>query len=50
MKWQQEDKKLLKMSDEVDYDVVAYAKGLDALLSKKISALVKLRGKFLSPG
>ena len=33
------------MSDEVDYDVESYAKQLEILLSKKIGALVSLRGE-----
>ncbi|XP_052775047.1 kinesin-like protein KIF2A isoform X4 [Mya arenaria] len=44
-KWLTEQKKLLKQSDEVDYDVEAYAKQLDSLLGKKIDELVLLREK-----
>ncbi|XP_052253397.1 kinesin-like protein KIF2A isoform X3 [Dreissena polymorpha] len=44
-KWLTEQKKLLKQSDEVDYDVEAYAKQLDALLGSKIEELVKLKEK-----
>lgn len=47
-KWLDTDRKLLKMSDEVDYDVEAYAKQLDLLLGKKIDALSKLRGKLIT--
>ncbi|XP_046356918.2 kinesin-like protein KIF2A isoform X3 [Haliotis rufescens] len=45
MKWLTEDKKLVKLTDEVDYDVEAYAKQLDMLLAKKIQALTDLREK-----
>lgn len=44
-KWLVEDKKLSKMTDEVDYDVEAYAKQLDTLLARKIQALTQLREK-----
>ncbi|XP_067678414.1 kinesin-like protein KIF2A isoform X1 [Haliotis asinina] len=45
IKWLTEDKKLVKLTDEVDYDVEAYAKQLDMLLAKKIQALTDLREK-----
>lgn len=44
-KWLLEDKRLLKITEDVDYDVEAYAKQLDALLAKKIAALTALREK-----
>ncbi|XP_060608582.1 kinesin-like protein KIF2A isoform X2 [Ruditapes philippinarum] len=44
-KWMTEQKKLFKQTDEVDYDVEAYAKQLDALLMKKITELTSLREK-----
>ncbi|XP_025108991.1 kinesin-like protein KIF2A isoform X2 [Pomacea canaliculata] len=44
-KWLVEDKRLLKITEDVDYDVEAYAKQLDALLAKKIQALTALRDK-----
>ncbi|XP_063414864.1 kinesin-like protein KIF2A [Mytilus trossulus] len=44
-KWTTEDKKLAKMTDDVDYDVEAYAKQLDTLLARKIQALTQLREK-----
>ncbi|XP_064605768.1 kinesin-like protein KIF2A [Liolophura sinensis] len=42
-KWLAEDRKLLKMTDEVDYDTEAYARQLDALLASKIEAYTALR-------
>ncbi|XP_076462729.1 kinesin-like protein KIF2A [Babylonia areolata] len=44
-KWLQEDKKLMKMAETVDYDVEAYAKQLESLLAQKIKALTDLREK-----
>ncbi|KAL4236340.1 Kinesin-like protein kif2a [Mactra antiquata] len=44
-KWLTEQKKLMKTTDEVDYDVEGYAKQLDALLVKKITELTSLREK-----
>ncbi|KAK7508095.1 hypothetical protein BaRGS_00000334 [Batillaria attramentaria] len=44
-KWLQEDKRLMKITEDVDYDVEAYAKQLDTLLAKKIQALTALREK-----
>lgn len=44
-KWLTEQKKLMKQTDEVEYDVEGYAKQLDALLAKKIEELQALRVK-----
>ncbi|CAH1772584.1 unnamed protein product [Owenia fusiformis] len=38
-----ENKKLLKMTDEVDYDAEAYARNLENLLTKKIDTFTRLR-------
>lgn len=47
-KWTDIDKKLLKMTDDVDYDVEAYAKQLEGLLNKKIEAMTLLRDKVVN--
>ncbi|XP_069127828.1 kinesin-like protein KIF2A isoform X1 [Argopecten irradians] len=47
-KWLAEDKKLYKATDEVDYDVEAYARQLDNLLARKIQTLTALREKVSS--
>ncbi|XP_013408971.2 kinesin-like protein KIF2A isoform X2 [Lingula anatina] len=47
-KWLNEDKKLLKMTDDVDYDVEGYARNLDSLLAKRIDALSRLRDKVVN--
>lgn len=44
-KWLTEQRKLAKHTDEVDYDVEAYAKQLDGMLAKKITELTQLREK-----
>ncbi|KAL8598988.1 hypothetical protein ACOMHN_006797 [Nucella lapillus] len=44
-KWLQEDRKLLKIAESVDYDVEAYANRLETLLAQKIQALSSLREK-----
>ncbi|ESN99508.1 hypothetical protein HELRODRAFT_192839 [Helobdella robusta] len=43
--WMDMDVKLLKMTDEVDYDLEAYAKRLDSLIDAKIEALQDLKEK-----
>ncbi|XP_041360178.1 kinesin-like protein KIF2A isoform X2 [Gigantopelta aegis] len=47
-KWLMEDKRLLKMTEAVDYDVESYAKQMDVFLSKKIKSLTALREKFIT--
>lgn len=44
-RWQQMDVSLLTMTNEVDYDVDAYAQQLDDVLSEKLEYLTKLKGK-----
>ncbi|XP_005101516.1 kinesin-like protein KIF2A isoform X2 [Aplysia californica] len=44
-KWVQEDKKLFKMTDNVEYDVEDFAKQLDAYLAKRHQAISSLREK-----
>lgn len=44
-KWMGEHKKLMKMTEDVDYDVESYSLQLESLLSKKITALSNLRDK-----
>lgn len=44
-KWLTEQRKVAKHTDEVDYDVEAYAKQLDGMLAKKITELTQLREK-----
>ena len=45
-KWKTEDKKLLKTTDRVDYDVESFAKHLDTMLDNRIKYLTSLRGEF----
>ncbi|XP_070195318.1 kinesin-like protein KIF2A isoform X6 [Littorina saxatilis] len=45
LKWVQEDKKLFKATESVDYDVEAYARQLDSLLAQRIQVLTALREK-----
>ncbi|ELU10751.1 hypothetical protein CAPTEDRAFT_167419 [Capitella teleta] len=42
-RWQEIDLRLLKMTEDVDYDTEAYAKQLDNLLAKKIEMMTALR-------
>jgi len=44
-KWLQEDKKLVKVTDNVEYDVEAFAKNLDQYLAKRIAAMTSLKEK-----
>jgi kinesin family protein 2/24 len=42
-KWLEKDRQLLKLTENVDYDVEAYAGQLDTLLTKKIEMMTKLK-------
>lgn len=44
-KWIQEDKRLVKMTDNVEYDVEEFAKQLDAYLARRHEAIISLREK-----
>ncbi|KAK6188947.1 hypothetical protein SNE40_005018 [Patella caerulea] len=44
-KWSSEDKRLLKITESVDYDTEAYAKQLDVSLVKRIQMLTSMREK-----
>uniref|UniRef100_A0A0B6ZWP8 Kinesin-like protein n=1 Tax=Arion vulgaris TaxID=1028688 RepID=A0A0B6ZWP8_9EUPU len=44
-KWIQEDKRLVKMTDNVEYDVEEFAKQLDAYLARRHQAITSLREK-----
>ncbi|BFY99691.1 hypothetical protein BsWGS_02730 [Bradybaena similaris] len=44
-KWIQEDKRLVKMTDNVEYDVEEFAKQLDAYLARRHQAISSLREK-----
>ncbi|KAK3773556.1 hypothetical protein RRG08_022267 [Elysia crispata] len=46
--WFQEDKKLVKMTDNVEYDVEAFAEQLDAYLARRFQAIISLREKVLT--
>jgi kinesin family protein 2/24 len=42
-KWMDEDRQLIKMTGDVDYDVEAYAGQLESLLATKLDAINKLK-------
>ncbi|XP_059162531.1 kinesin-like protein KIF2A isoform X2 [Physella acuta] len=44
-KWIQEDKRLVKMTDNVEYDVEEFAKQLDSYLARRHQAITSLREK-----
>jgi len=48
VRWNDMDRKLLKMTESVDYDIEAYAQQLETLLSEKISALSALKEKVVN--
>lgn len=52
IRWLEDEKMLLEMTEEVDYDVESYATQLEQILDQKIDILIELRGrtrKNLSP-
>uniref|UniRef100_A0A8D3DYI8 Kinesin-like protein n=2 Tax=Scophthalmus maximus TaxID=52904 RepID=A0A8D3DYI8_SCOMX len=48
IRWLEDEKVLLQMTEEVDYDVESYANQLEQTLDQKIDMLTKLRGKVKS--
>lgn len=44
IRWFEDEKALLEMTEEVDYDVDSYATQLEAILEQKIDILTELRG------
>ncbi|XP_064625718.1 kinesin-like protein KIF2A isoform X3 [Lineus longissimus] len=44
-KWLSEHKKLMKMTEDVDYDVESYARQLESLLTRKIDNFTRLKEK-----
>uniref|UniRef100_A0A6I8PMY7 Kinesin-like protein n=1 Tax=Ornithorhynchus anatinus TaxID=9258 RepID=A0A6I8PMY7_ORNAN len=44
IRWLEDEKALLEMTEEVDYDVDSYATQLEAILEQKIEILTELRG------
>ncbi|KAH9490885.1 Kinesin-like protein kif2a [Bulinus truncatus] len=47
-KWIQEDKRLVKMTDNVEYDVEEFAKQLDANLARRLERISSLRAKVVT--
>uniref|UniRef100_A0A8B9UZ51 Kinesin-like protein n=1 Tax=Anas zonorhyncha TaxID=75864 RepID=A0A8B9UZ51_9AVES len=47
IRWLEDEKALLEMTEEVDYDVDSYATQLEAILEQKIDILIELRGRLL---
>ncbi|XP_038025399.1 kinesin-like protein KIF2A isoform X8 [Anas platyrhynchos] len=48
IRWLEDEKALLEMTEEVDYDVDSYATQLEAILEQKIDILIELRDKVKS--
>lgn len=46
IRWLEDEKALLEMTEEVDYDVDAYSTQLESILDQKIEILTELRGRF----
>ena len=44
IRWLEDEKVLLEMTEEVDYDVETYATQLEQILDQKIEILTELRG------
>jgi kinesin family protein 2/24 len=44
IRWLEDEKVLLEMTEEVDYDVDSYATQLEQILDQKIDILTELRG------
>lgn len=47
IRWLEDEKVLLEMTEEVDYDVESYATQLEQILDQKIEILTELRGTAL---
>ena len=47
IRWLEDEKVLLEMTEEVDYDVESYATQLEQILDQKIDILTELRGKHI---
>lgn len=45
IRWLEDEKMLLEMTEEVDYDVESYATQLEQILDQKIDILIELRGR-----
>lgn len=45
--WLEDEKRLLEMTEEVDYDSEIYATQLEHILDLKIDILTELRGKLM---
>lgn len=45
IRWLEDEKVLLEMTEKVDYDVDSYATKLEQILGQKIESLSLLRGK-----
>lgn len=48
IRWLEDEKVLLEMTEEVDYDVESFATQLEQILDQKIDILTELRGKKIS--
>ncbi|CAB1439826.1 unnamed protein product [Pleuronectes platessa] len=48
IRWLEDEKMLLEMTEEVDYDVESYATQLEQILDQKIDILTELRDKVKS--
>lgn len=46
IRWLEDEKVLLEMTEEVDYDVESFATQLEQILDQKIDILTELRGNF----
>lgn len=44
IRWLEDEKVLLEMTEEVDYDVDSYSSQLEQILDQKIDVLIELRG------
>uniref|UniRef100_A0A4W5JMN2 Uncharacterized protein n=1 Tax=Hucho hucho TaxID=62062 RepID=A0A4W5JMN2_9TELE len=47
IRWLEDEKVLLEMTEEVDYDVDSYATQLEQILDQKIDILIELRGNVM---
>lgn len=45
IRWLEDEKVLLEMTEEVDYDVESFATQLEQILDQKIDILTELRGR-----
>lgn len=45
IRWLEDEKVLLEMTEEVDYDVESFATQLEQILDQKIDILTELRGE-----